>query len=210
MSFCVYTHTNKTNGKVYVGLTSMKPEERWRNGNGYHKGTYFRNAIDKYGFDNFEHEIIKSGLTKDEASYWEQYYISFYNSTDRRYGYNMSTGGEHGGHLQTDETKKKISENSVGFKGRKHSEQSIEKMRKSKSGENHPNYGKQLSVDLKDKLRMAAINNRGRLFLCVELNYIFDNLNEAYVVTTCPKSAIVQCCQGKQKQSKGYHWRYAD
>ena len=39
MSYCVYMHTNKTNGKVYVGLTSMELKERWRDGKGYHKGT---------------------------------------------------------------------------------------------------------------------------------------------------------------------------
>ena len=102
MSYVIYTHTNKSNGKIYVGLTSMKPEERWRYGKGYHKGTYFRNAIDKYGWDNFEHKIIEENLTKEEASYWEQYYISFYNSSDRQYGYNISSGGEYGGHPQTE------------------------------------------------------------------------------------------------------------
>ena len=39
MSYSIYMHINKTNGKVYVGLTSMRPEERWRDGKGYHKGT---------------------------------------------------------------------------------------------------------------------------------------------------------------------------
>ena len=210
MSYCIYMHTNKSNGKVYVGLTGMIPEERWRDGKGYHKGTHFRNAIDKYGFDNFEHEIIKENLTKDEASYWEQYYISFYNSTDRRYGYNMSSGGEHGGHPQTEETRKKSSENGTGYKGKKHTKESLHKMSIAKNGKNHPNHGKHLSEDLKEKLKVSAINNRGRLFLCVELNRIFNNLNEAHEVTTCPKGAIVLCCQGKQIQSKGYHWKYAD
>ena len=210
MGYCIYTHTNKTNGKIYVGLTSMIPEERWRNGKGYHEGTHFRNAIDMYGWDNFEHKIIKDNLTKEEASYWEQYYISFYNSTDRRCGYNMSSGGEHGGHPQTEETKRKISENGIGFKGKKHTEESLYKMSIAKIGENHPNYGKHLSEDLKEKLKVSAINNSGRLFLCVELNQVFNNLNEAYEVTTCPKGAIVLCCQGKQIQSKGYHWKYAD
>ena len=210
MSYVIYMHINKTNDKVYVGLTSMKPEERWSNGSGYHKGTYFRNAIDKYGWDNFEHKIIKENLTKEEASYWEQYYISFYNSMDRRYGYNMSSGGENGSHPQTLETREKISKHYVGFTGRKHTEESLEKMRKAKSGENSPMYGKHHSEDSKEKMRKAALNNRGRLYFCVELNRIFDNLNEAHEVTTCPKSAIVQCCQNKQNQSKGYHWKYVN
>lgn len=205
MSYCIYTHTNKTNGKVYVGLTSMIPEKRWRNGKRYKEGTHFRNAIDKYGWDNFEHKIVKENLTKDEASYWEQYYISFYNSSDRRYGYNMSSGGEHGGHPQTDEARKKISENGFhqGMKNKRHSDDTKKKMSESRTG-------KRLSDKSKDKIRKAALNNMGRLFLCIELNCIFDNLNDAHEVTTCSKSSIVRCCQNKQNQSKGYHWKYAD
>ena len=205
MSYIVYMHTNKTNGKIYVGLTSKKPEERWGNGQKYKKGTHFRNAVNKYGWDNFEHKIIKENLSKNEASYWEQYYISFYNSSDRRYGYNMSSGGEHGGHPQTEETKKKISENGYhqGMKGKKHSDETKRKMSKSR-------IGKEFSDKSKEKMKKSALSNRGRLFLCIELNRIFDNLDEAYNVTSCPKGSIVQCCQGKQFQSKGYHWRYAD
>lgn len=191
--YCVYMHKNKFNDKVYVGLTSMKPEERWSNGKGYHAG-HFRYAIDKYGWGNFEHIILKDNLTKAEASYWEKYYIRQCNSTDRNYGYNISFGGECGGHPQTEETRRKISENHGGFDGRKHTTESKLKMSKSSYGENHPNFGKHHSEQLKRKLSKSALKNRGRLFLCVELNKIFDNLNDAYLETTCPKGAIVLCC----------------
>lgn len=203
--YCVYAHTNKLNGKIYIGLTSMKPEARWRKGKGYKGGTYFRNAIDKYGWDNFKHEVLKDNLTKEEANHFEKYYIAFYNSTDRRYGYNISSGGERGGHPQTLETRKKISENGFhkGMKGKKHSDDTKIRMSQTR-------VGMRLSDELKQKLSESALKNKGRLFLCVELNRIFTNLNEAHEVTTCPKGAIVMCCQGKQKQSKGYHWKYAD
>lgn len=210
-NYCMYSHTNKINGKIYIGLTSMVPEERWKNGKGYQAGTHFRNAINKYGWDNFEHKIIKDNLTKDEAAYWEMYYISFYNSSDRRYGYNMSSGGENGGgHPQTEETRKKISENHVGFKGKQHKAESLKQMSASHSGENHPNYGKHLSEETKRKISETYRKNNSRKIFCVELNCIYDSIVEASEKTGCYRSGILMCCQGKYKQCKGYHFRYAN
>lgn len=73
--FCLYVHENKINGKCYVGITSKQPpQKRWGlNGIGY-KGQYFYNAINKYGWDNFEHHILFSNLTVDEASQKEKRY----------------------------------------------------------------------------------------------------------------------------------------
>ena len=66
MRYCVYKHTSP-NGKVYIGITSQNPIARWRNGKGYSNNTHFKNAIDKYGWDNFKHEILHSELSKEEA-----------------------------------------------------------------------------------------------------------------------------------------------
>lgn len=205
-SYCVYSHTNKTNGKIYIGLTGLEPDERWRNGNGYHSETYFRNAIDKYGWNNFEHKIIKKNLTKDEAAYWEKYYISFYNSTNRNYGYNISSGGEAGGgHPQTEEARKKIGENGYhyGFLGKKHSDETKKKMSESRMGH-------ATSDETKQKISEAHKRLRNRSVLCVELDCVFESLDEASDVTGCWKSGIVQCCKGKQKSCKGYHFKYAN
>lgn len=210
-TYCVYSHTNKINGKIYIGLTSMKPEERWKNGIGYHSGTHFRNAIDKYGWDNFEHKIIKDNLTKDEASYWEKYYISLYNSMDRHCGYNMSSGGENGGgHPQTKETRKKISEHHGGFDGRRHTEESKKKMSESTKGKNNPNYGKHLSEETKAKISEAHKNLRNKRIYCVELDCVFESLSEASEKIGRSKAVIVDCCKGRQKTCGGYHLKYAN
>lgn len=56
-NYIVYRHTSPS-GKVYIGITSRQPEQRWLNGNGYKDSPKFYNAIKKYGWDNFNHEIL--------------------------------------------------------------------------------------------------------------------------------------------------------
>lgn len=95
----VYKHTlpkaisEKKNDKVYIGITLQKVEYRWRNGDGYKLQTYFYNAIQKYGWDNFTHEILFDGLSREEAEQKEKELISFYNSTNHKFGYNIQSGG---------------------------------------------------------------------------------------------------------------------
>lgn len=94
----IYKHTNKVNGKCYIGQTCRKnPNERWNNGKGYN-GTIFAKAIEKYGWDNFEHEIIEDGiLSEEEANKREMYWIEYYNSyagVSGGNGYNMTKGGD--------------------------------------------------------------------------------------------------------------------
>lgn len=133
--YTVYMHKNKINGKVYIGITSQKPEVRWNNGIGYRK-TYFHNAIKKYGWDNFEHIILFSNLTRSEAIEKEIDLIQIFNSTNQEYGYNIATGGEiNCGYHLSEEKKKHLSE--------------INK------GENHPQYGTHRTENTKNKISKA-------------------------------------------------------
>lgn len=78
---------------MYIGITGKKPEERWSvKGNGY-QGQVFYKAIKKYGWDNFDHEIIASGLTKEEAENFEILLIMKLDTTNNEKGYNMDNGG---------------------------------------------------------------------------------------------------------------------
>lgn len=94
-TYCVYAHYNtKDNMKVYIGQTRRKPEHRFgKNGNGYEKSPYFWNAIQKYGWDAFEHHILISGLSKEDADWYEQRYIHMTGSNDPSLGYNLAAGG---------------------------------------------------------------------------------------------------------------------
>lgn len=91
--YCVYKHTSPS-GKMYIGITKQKPKYRWGRGSGYRTNEYFMRAIRKYGWDNFTHEVLLSGLSESEACKVEQELIAKYRTTDERYGYNHSTGGD--------------------------------------------------------------------------------------------------------------------
>lgn len=107
--YVVYKHTSPSN-KVYIGVTCQNPpEKRWANGKGYRDNKHFNNAILKYGWRNFLHEILLVELTKEEAIEKETELIAKYNATNREYGYNIALGGNSVGRL-SEEQKQKISE----------------------------------------------------------------------------------------------------
>lgn len=58
--YIVYLHINKTNNKVYVGITrsTKNPNRRWRNGIGYKETSLIYKAALKYGWDTFSHVIL--------------------------------------------------------------------------------------------------------------------------------------------------------
>ena len=66
-TWIVYKHYNLINGEVYIGITSQKPEDRWSKGLGYYNHKKFYAAIKKYGWDNFSHEILFTGLSEEQA-----------------------------------------------------------------------------------------------------------------------------------------------
>lgn len=151
--WCVYMHVNKINNKKYIGITSKKPEQRWKNGLGYQSSQpVFYNAIKKYGWDNFEHIVIEDNLTEKEAKLTEIKLIAKYKTNCRKYknppyGYNMTDGGDGTlGKKHSEEAKKKISAAATGRKASKETKIKLSKMRQ---GENNSFYGKHHSEETK-------------------------------------------------------------
>lgn len=126
--WCVYKHTNISNGKVYIGITSQSPSDRWHgNGSGYKKikANFFWNAINHYGWDNFKHEVYFDGewrkyneckdfrcFSEEEAKALEKLFIEKYRSWvgfSDCHGYNLTRGGEGTvGWKHTQEAKRKM------------------------------------------------------------------------------------------------------
>ena len=86
----IYKVTNKINGKVYIGQ-SVDIGRRWRQHMTAGDDIYFHKAIQKYGVENFEWEVIEK-CKKSELDERESYWIEYYDSYNK--GYNCTKGGD--------------------------------------------------------------------------------------------------------------------
>ena len=194
-SYCVYIHTFP-NGKVYVGITCTAPERRWRaDGSGYRKQPVIYHAIKKYGWENINHEIAASNLTKDEACKFEMLLIDKLKSNQHEFGYNVDNGGQTSG---------------------SHSHETLEKMRKSMLGEKNHNYGKEFSKETRERLSLShkgkktgADNPAAKSVLCIETGEIFPTTVSAAKAVNVSRGTICSCLLGRSKTAGGYHWKYA-
>lgn len=187
-NWCVYVHISPSN-KYYVGITSQKPEQRWSNGNGYKSCPAFHNAIVKYGWNNFYHEIIAEHLSESEAKRFEIVLIDKLKSSNKNFGYNITLGGS----------------GTVGvchygmnnpFFGRKHSKSS--KVAIGLSTENRWQNGKYR--DICKPVHQFDIHG----------NYIasYDNMQNAERATGISHSWISKVCRKELYSTHGYIWVY--
>lgn len=202
----VYVHTFP-NGKKYVGITSQNPRLRWRlDGSGYKNQPYVSNAIEKYGWQNIQHEIVLETRDQNEAFKMEQELIAQNRTNEKVFGYNLSSGGEAGsfGVKWTEERKKRYRENHSGVNhprfGKKFSKEQIERLKKSRNmRETSP-----LSIEAQNR---SAKSMRRRV-ICVETGEEFDSMHAAADKYHVSAGAIsVACAQYPVRTSAGYHWK---
>lgn len=159
----IYCLRNKINDKVYIGQTWQSIKKRFQNG--YYGCKHIKNALDAYGKKNFYYEILNICYTQEEADELERFWIKKFNSSDRKYGYNLSSGGKASG-TPSIETRQKISDSN---KGKIITEKTRQKLINSHLGFVHSeetrkklsiiNKGKKLS---KEHVEKIANSNRGR------------------------------------------------
>lgn len=199
-NFTLYIHTNKINNKKYIGITQQKPEKRWQNGFGYIKCPLFYNAIKKYGWDNFKHEIILQGLDKETACKIEIELIRFYKSNQREYGYNISNGGECNwlGLHHSKETKEKMSiaKKNMSKESRLKNAQSHKGLL---AGNKNPMYGKS-----------GALSPVSRKIICLNDSTIFDSIADAGRKLNVHTSHVSSVCKNKLNHVGGYRFMYLE
>lgn len=219
MKFIIYRHINKINGKCYIGLTreTKNPNLRWgRYGGGYNqKGQKkFWAAIKKYGWENFEHEILEKDISTSElANKREKYWIAYFDSF--RNGYNATIGGCGAtGHVCSEEARK--------INGEKHKGKAYHKMPHSEETKKllsikHKGMHNSPKTEFKKghKTWIFGRHDLGKPVLQYdsEGNFVkeWDNV---YAVMNFfggnSQSCIRHCCRGIRKRYKGYIWRFKE
>ena len=222
----IYITTNNINGKKYIGQKKYYGNYETYIGS----GIALKNAINKYGKENFTREIIENCKTKEELDSREKFWIEYYNAMESEDFYNITSGGD-GGFGS--------GKNSPWY-GKHLSDETKEKLSKIKSGENNPFYGKTHSDEVKKKLSEKALNQRhsketrekmsksmkenhadfngknnpranpvNQYSLNGEFIKRWDYAKEASRTLDINYSSLISCCTGKYKSSGGYIWEYA-
>lgn len=202
--YSVYKHT-APNGKVYIGITCIDTRVRWNNGNGYRQNPYFWNAIKKYGWDNFSHEILFTGLSKEKACIKEIELIASYKSNQFKFGYNRDNGGVAAGRF-TDETKMKISKK---LKGKNSPTYSIPRPLDVRRRIGEKQKGKIIPKEQREKISRTLkghIPPNRKPVVCIETGNVFESATAAMKIHNI--SCMYKALHDSTKTAGGYHWKY--
>lgn len=257
----VYKIKNILNNKVYIGVTTQEGgfNSRYRyRGNGIERvlgdkqgrydcydrtvNTHLLNSIKKYGIESFDvTEVLDVAFSSKELNIKEKTWISIYDSF--RNGYNHTIGGEgvlgrYGELNPMYGNGYKLKGEKNGMYGKKHSDETKEKIRKKALGRPSPNKGRKLRESTKQKLRecnlgkkhleeskikmsekrKGAKNHNSKSVICLNTGEIFDYMGAACLKYNIKNAAnISSCCRGKTKGT-GIHpktgeklrWMYYD
>lgn len=132
----IYKIKNLINDKIYIGKTEVRFVERywnhvWKLNNRSHDNKYLEKSWWKYGDTNFVFEVVHILDNDEDINNLENYYIELFDSFNN--GYNLTMGGEgKRGYVTSDKAKMIIgAKNKINNLGKKHSEETKIKMRKS-------------------------------------------------------------------------------
>lgn len=176
----IYKITNIVNGKCYIGQSINIKQRLIKHYNNFlnHQEAKIYKAINKYGIDSFEVQIVviintfgkSNSEIKNELNAQECFYINLYDSYKN--GYNSTPGGDSG---------------RLGFK---HSQETIEKLKAS-----HKNY---IPKAAKDKMRIVyCYDLKNKVTICV------PSINSAFLRTGADYRSISQICNNHNYRQGG-------
>jgi group I intron endonuclease len=143
----IYLTTNKINNKKYIGMCKSTHIKNYLG-----SGKLFKQAVKKYGKENFERIVLQECKTFEELSRAEEYWIKKFNAVESVDFYNLTPGG-FGGNSEYlkeywskfDDVERKLCRNWS---------------KKDMSGKNNPMFGKTHTEETKKKIGMKSVNRK--------------------------------------------------
>lgn len=171
----IYKITNP-DGKIYIGR-SINIYKRWRE-HKYKTNSLIYRSINKHGYDRHKFEIIHivDDVNHNELNELEIYYISLFNSSNIKIGLNLCDGGGRLGFKHSDETIEKMKKNRKGWQnslGRVLSDETKQKISNSLKG------NKLSQKSLNEALMTRMDRGTSNIILNVENGVFYYSLNEA-------------------------------
>jgi group I intron endonuclease len=230
----LYKITNLINNKIYIGIHSTNKLDDGYFGSGKH----ILQAVKKYGKQNFKKEILEWFDWKCEALNREAQIVNkeFIERSDT---YNLKLGGEQA-LLFSDETYKKFGKHRINvpswnkgliglqighMKGKKHTNETLTKMKNCKVGNLNPMFGKEKTEDSlikmrKPKSKIAKSNIKAGNWIrnldskltpsakpCIINNKKFECAKDAYKEL----NMNISLCAFRVKVRNGYNgWHYLE
>lgn len=192
--YILYEHRNKINGKRYIGITNNKTKRWYGKGKHYEGCPYFFAAIQKYGWDAFEHNVLIYDLSREEASRLERHYIKVLKTCDKAFGYNLAEGGV----------------NAPTMLGKHHSEETKCKMREAQLGRTISEERKKRQSKAMTGLMVGSRNHKSRAVRCINTGEVFESMRIAAQTKGVLQPKIWKCCNGEATHTHGLRWEYAD
>ena len=148
----VYITTNLLNGMKYIGQHSSNTFDKYY----YGSGKLIKQALEDYGTENFECEVIEWCSSYEELNKREIYWINYYNADTSDNFYNIAYGGSN--------SKYALRGENHPFFNKKHKQESLIKMRESKLGNKNPMYGHHQSEETKQKISDAQLGDKNHMY----------------------------------------------
>lgn len=221
----IYMHTNKINGKKYIGQTTQTLEKRLKGHfNSANTGSQypFHKALIKYGLDAFESVVLDSAYNKKELNEKEIAWIAFYNTCHGE-GYNCTEGGENV--TMTNEIKMKIGQANKGkkswSKGKKLTNEHASKISESNKGKKFSKEHKKKLSDAhkgKNKSKEHAQNigkghqKKVKAYVYKTMEFVgeFESVKEASEHFGFVASAISKVAKGQLKKTHGFYFEFVN
>lgn len=215
--YTLYSITCTVNNKVYIGVSAWFSSRKCMHlsnlKDGIHRNIYLQEDFNKYGAESFCFDVIQMYDFKSQAYMMENYYTDSVFKLDKRYCYNILSGGDtvqkqitniHKDRLKNDaDYRERISGIlSESLMGHKHSEETKDKIRATR-------IGKKASESTLEKLRInssGSSNPKAKKVIDSNTGIIYGCLKDAALDIGVNYDCVRARINGKNNKPTSLKW----